>query len=280
MRVMLILTAALCAALVHADWRRDLADLYFVPAPAAAGTDDADYTAFASRVAADGGSIISKTDCTNAIAHAKANSYWTSALAWWSGQFAVKTNASGKVSKWYDLTTNNNDAVQADEAKQPTWTANQQNGRAAIVFNATDANSTNMTFTEVTTLRSLFWVTKERYLKIWHIFMGHTADYPFHRGHDYPGAYWSSTYADWYVQEGQTKLDGANVTGTVDIFPTNAFHIVSLVTTGDVKADSFQDREGSGWNGSHAEILLLNAALSSNEVATVENALNSKWSVY
>ena len=54
---------------------------------------------------------------------------------WYSAQFAYKDAGSGKVSKWYDLSRYNNDAIQATSGLQPTWTASQDSGRAALLFN-------------------------------------------------------------------------------------------------------------------------------------------------
>ena len=90
----------------------------------AAAADDADYIAYTNRVITNGGVIVSTTDIKAAIKNAKDNSYWTSVKCWYSGQFGIKTNGAGLVATWYDLSTNNNDAVQTTVAEQPTWVTN------------------------------------------------------------------------------------------------------------------------------------------------------------
>lgn len=92
--------------------------------------------AYRNRVTADGGAVINLLDVDKAIRHAKANGYWSSVAFWTSAQFGVKKDGSNAVSKLYCL--KGNDATQTTGANQPIWTANQQNGRAALVFDGSN----------------------------------------------------------------------------------------------------------------------------------------------
>ena len=96
------------------------------------GRWDRDAIAYFARVQADGGVIVSDMDVNNAIKHAKQHGYWSSVAFWTSAQFGVKKDGANAVSKLYCL--KGNDAAQTTGSAQPTWTANQQNGRATLAF--------------------------------------------------------------------------------------------------------------------------------------------------
>jgi len=88
---------------------------------------------FAKRVIEDGGIVVDLEYCQKYTRLSKQLIIWSNGKFLGDANFAVKLNGSG-VTKFYDLSGNNNDATQGTVANQPIWTANQQNGRAGLVF--------------------------------------------------------------------------------------------------------------------------------------------------
>ena len=59
-------------------------------------------------------------------------------VVWTDAMQGVTKDGSNLVSQWNDLSGNNNHFVQATGSKQPVWTANEYNGKPALVFDGTD----------------------------------------------------------------------------------------------------------------------------------------------
>lgn len=80
-------------------------------------------TAYVDRVETDGGEIISIDAVNDAYLLLKGyNINLTTELKHWSSpNFGVKKDANNKVTKLYDLSSNNNDIAQTDTSKSPTW---------------------------------------------------------------------------------------------------------------------------------------------------------------
>jgi hypothetical protein len=86
-----------------------------------------------NRILADGGTIVDLDYMDLVISTMKAQGIYTAAKFIGDANIAVKKDAgTGAVSILYDISGNNNDAVQAVGANQPIWTAGVQNGKYGI----------------------------------------------------------------------------------------------------------------------------------------------------
>lgn len=75
---------------------------------------------YIARVVADGGTV---TDSAEVNASYALGLDMDNVFCWVSPAFGVKKDANNKVTKLYDLSNNDNDLVQADTSKSPTWYA-------------------------------------------------------------------------------------------------------------------------------------------------------------
>jgi len=106
--------------------------------------------------------------------------------------------------------------------------------------------------------------------------------YHFHRPSDNKPAdpLWN-TDTSILIRGGVTYVNGAEVNGQSFAMPTtqrNGFNLVSVVTAGNVQADSFnRDRVYHSGVQTHAEVILYDRVLTAAERASVESYLNSKW---
>jgi len=90
---------------------------------------------FAKRVIEDGGQIVDLEFCQKYTRLSKQLLTWSNGKFVGDANMGVKLDASGvSVQTLYDLSGNNNDAVQATVGNQPVWTQNVQGGRAGLVF--------------------------------------------------------------------------------------------------------------------------------------------------
>jgi len=92
-----------------------------------------------ARIIADGGTVVDEGWIRTTIAVMKQQGIYASAKFIGDANMGVKKDVgTGALSKLYDISGNNNDAVQATGGKQPIWTASVQNGRYGIVFDGLD----------------------------------------------------------------------------------------------------------------------------------------------
>jgi autotransporter-associated beta strand protein len=175
------------------------------------------------------------------------------------------------VTAWPDMSGNGRHASASGSGA--TYQAGALNGQPVVRFNA-DGN-TNFNFTEDTAIRTVFWVVKNTNPGL-HFLLGDSSAYDFHSG---DSTIWAP-YANPTVINGTTKLMGAVVDGTATALPSSSYSLVSLVTTGPVRANTLsQDRTISGrsWTGDVAELLVYDRALSSAEEISVGNYLANKY---
>lgn len=88
------------------------------------------------RIIADGGTVVNPTWMNNVIRTMKAMGIYGNAKLLTDANFGVKKDGSGAVSKLYDISGNNNDAVQATGTSQPIWSL--VNGRGVITYDGVD----------------------------------------------------------------------------------------------------------------------------------------------
>lgn len=89
------------------------------------------------RIRADGGTVIDAVWMDTVIKTLKTQGIYGNVKFIGDANIAVKKDGVGAVATLYDISGNDNDAVQGTGANQPIWTDGEQNGRAGLVFNGT-----------------------------------------------------------------------------------------------------------------------------------------------
>lgn len=192
-------------------------------------------------------------------------------------------NADSTITWWKDKSGLTNTATQFEATFQAKLVPAEQNGLDVVRFSAP---TQTYGFPDQDYIRTVFWVVREDHHDDLHFFLGHvptaqTSYHHFHRGGN--GYIWAN---DWSCSEniknGDTFLDGASVDGTTTAFPIDGkFHMLSLVTTGPVRANTLsKDRyitENRSWVGDIAEVIIYDRALTTAERESVETYLQDKW---
>jgi autotransporter-associated beta strand protein len=209
----------------------------------------------------------------------------TSGLTLWLDGSRLSGLSDGQqVNTWGDVSGQNNHAIRqgTSSAGYPKFVANGLNGKAVVRFNSQDANTGDFfKFNRISTIRTVFWVIKENAKSnIDSFLLGDDSYYNFHRAW-VNGPLWHNRYTNPYILNGTTKLMGTGVDGTTTLLPSNAFQLISLVTTGPVQANQItQDRTAHGsWVGDIAEILIYSRALTGVEEAAVGSYLAEKYAL-
>lgn len=176
----------------------------------------------------------------------------------------------------YDLSLSGNNAVQNLSAEQPVIGANTLNTHKVMHF---DGVNDFLQFSEISDIQTVFWVIREDSLAAssFRSLLGSLTAYDFLRGSN--KEIWSSVYANNFITTGLTRLDTTVIDGTTTLLPPK-FSIISLVTTGNVKADNFSNERGNSgryWDGDLAELIIYNQALSIPEVRQIEEYLHNKY---
>jgi hypothetical protein len=145
-----------------------------------------------------------------------------------------------------------------------------------VRFNANGNDSFN--FTEIATIQTVFWVVKNTNPGT-HFLLGHNDSvvYDFHAGN--PNI-WDALYSSASIRGGTTKLMGNIVDGTTTALPSSSYSLLSLVTTGNVRANRLsRDRNigGRSWAGDIAEVLIYDRPLTAEEEKAVGNYLSVKY---
>ena len=181
---------------------------------------------------------------------------------------------------WLDTSGAANHAVRQGGSSMgyPMYVTNVLNGKPVVRFNSGGGDS--FQFTRISNIRTVFWVLKENAGATADGFLlGDSADYHFHRP-SANGPLWDGGYASGNITGGTTKLMGNAINGTSTSLPSASFQVVSLVTTGNVRADQIcQDRWGNNrsWQGDIAEILIYDRALTGAEELQVGTYLSAKY---
>ena len=185
-------------------------------------------------------------------------------------------NDGDPVDIWPDLSGQRRDAAQGAAGQRPTYKAAARNGSAAVRFDGADDW---LSFPEIAGIRTVFWVLKEdaNATENWRCLLGHSGSYGFHRG---PGhTFWSTTWADAGVLDGETAVNGTVVDGAAVRVPTT-YAIVSLRTTHVVAANQLtRDRDWNdrSWDGDIAEVLVYDRVLSDEEMNIVGWSLQTRY---
>jgi hypothetical protein len=174
-------------------------------------------------------------------------------------------------STWSDKSGNANHATKNGS---PILVTNAANGHGVMRYSGADSDYHS--FTQMTDIRTVFWVIKaigsDQFL------LGDNSGniYHFHNNASY---FWNGSHVSANIVNGTTRLNGSAITGTSTAYPSS-FGIISLKTTGNVTANNFsRDRTQSGrnWNGDLGELIIFNTALDDSEIQKVEGYLAHKW---
>jgi len=191
-----------------------------------------------------------------------------------------------QVNTWSDQSGLGNDALRksGSSAGYPRLATDVINHLPVVQFGSSNLNmGDSLAFTRrLTKIRTAFWVVRESAgASDGHFLLGDSSTYDFHRGLSGNGTIWNSQYTSSFIKAGTTKLMGAVVDGTKTTIPPNAFQVISLTTTGNVRAGQLcQDRVYHGsWQGDVAEIIIYNRVLTSNEELQVGHYLAGKYAL-
>jgi len=182
-----------------------------------------------------------------------------------------------RVSSWTDQGGASNNLTQVDIAKRPQIVFDQGSRQPVVRLDGLD--DTLLFATGLTNIRTVFWVIRANASAntSYHYLLGQAGSYDFCSGAT--SKIWDTTYTNAAIKSGETRLNGAVVPGTTTNRPTN-LSIISLVTTGNVKADAFsRDRTyaSRSWSGDLAELVIYDRDLTPSEVRSVSEFLANRY---
>ena len=196
-----------------------------------------------------------------------------SGLKLWLTADSVQFSSQPAINLCYDLSSNNNHAIQNTSANQPIITLNILNGHNLINFNG----NTLLNFNIISDIRTVFWVIKEDINAYkFGCLLGNTSNYDFYRN---TPTIWANGNTNNAILNGVTNLNGTQINGINTNIP-NTISLISLVTTTNVSGDCFSMDRGSFnkvFEGDLAELIIYNQALNTIEVTQIEQYLNNKY---
>lgn len=185
--------------------------------------------------------------------------------------------SDGPVAEWPDSSPRKNNAIQKDASKRPELVKNALNGHNIVNFSG---KGWHLSFTTpLSTIRTAFWAIRENICDISNKpLLGDSKTHDFHRGA--VKEFWNQSYSAPGVKSGVTRINGTKADAFNTFIPTQ-FSIVSLQASGNCSAGNFSfDRAVTrSWNGSLAELIIYEKALSDEEVKNVESYLDSKYNI-
>ena len=185
--------------------------------------------------------------------------------------------APGEVATWSDQGTAANDLAQDSALQQPTVVLDGTSRMPVVALDGVD--DTLLFGSRLGSIRTVFWVIRRSPSMTpgYRMLLGDSVNYDFLG--DTTTKLWS-TSASVSVRNGVTRLNGEVVNGTATDRP-GGLSVLSLVTTGSVKADAFsRDRTyNRSWWGDLAELVIYDRALSDAEVRSVEEYLAARYGI-
>ena len=179
-----------------------------------------------------------------------------------------------EVTSWTDKAGGDHNA---SGGNPPTYSSTGLNWKPALRF---DGSTDWLSFPEIDDVRTVFWVLSrdEDATNKYKFVLGHSNHYHLH-----PGEWkiWHPSNTNARVREGSTYLGANSIDGTQTDFPMGSFSF-SVVTTDNVSANQLgKDRnfDNHSWDGSIAEVLIYNQALSDLNRTKVGRYLSEKWGV-
>jgi autotransporter-associated beta strand protein len=201
----------------------------------------------------------------------------------WFDASQINSKVSGDpVIIWNDLSGNAAHATVPSGNSAPVYVANAgtESGLPAVYFakNNGPGDSGALRFTRASAIRTVFSVFKGS-----SFLLTDAINYDFHRpGNDNPAdPLWTTLWTNTRVRNGSNYVNGTLVNGDSFAMPTNlhnGFNLVEVLTTGNVRADSFnKDRSFNAGNQYMAEVIIYDRVLTETERLSVEDYLMKKW---
>jgi len=173
------------------------------------------------------------------------------------------------ISVWCDKTGGDHNATA--NSNFPLYKTTGFNTMPSVKFNKLNGW---LSFPEISTIRSVFWVYKGAP----GFLLGHSTNYHFHTNGN--TSLWSPQWASGSVKGGRAYLLGNQVSPTTEPFPSNTPIILSIVTTGNTKANLIgKERNAGGHSGYLSELLIFTRALDESEQTKVDRYLANKWGI-
>jgi hypothetical protein len=196
---------------------------------------------------------------------------------WLDASQVIGLSADDVVNRWSDTSGIPNHANRSQGS--PRYKPDTLNGKAVIQFGS---DNPSFTFNRISNIRSVFWVLKENFgASKPRFLLGDQGSYDFHRADASNGPLWSNDYASPSIKTGVTKMMGEVINGITTPLPADSFQLISLVTTGNVRANTVSHDRTQGdprsWNGEIAEILIYDAPLSNAEEVEIGAYLAQKY---
>ena len=249
-----------------------------------------------ARIEADGGTVIDAGWMDLVISILKAQSIYSNCKFLADANFAVKKDGADAVSVLYDISGNNNDAVQATGAAQPIWTAAQQNGKAGLVFDGSDdvLSSTSNGFNITGPFSILSWGNATSWPGLTTgIYSRYVLNSAIELRKD--ASKMSLYIADGSTWKGATALEADTPTGTSLIYSgiydgTNIRLFINGILKGGPTAtsapgDTTGETSGFGfgrssWHGNLPTFLILNTSLTTAQRTAIEALVNNYYAIY
>jgi hypothetical protein len=199
-----------------------------------------------------------------------------------NGSLAAWVGAvNGFVTAWYDQSGNNNHAVQATLAEQPSivtsGVVNTFNANPCLVHGL--ANHLGLT-TRLTNVKSVFELFRMDFsTNPAPTILGDTTLFDYHWGSTAPNAWISATLASSSVRNGNNRING--VTTNLTTNPRNDQQVLITMihqATATVSQVS-RDRGGRYFRGSFQELLLYSTDQTAN-VSGIESNINAHYAIF
>ena len=186
------------------------------------------------------------------------------------------------VGRWADKSGNNRHATQADGTKKPTVVSNAKNLLSCLNFDAVNdwlsySSASSVTFQH---FFAVYYINQSNdYNNLWRTFTTNELCIRRYTNQTYWG---HQNYADFALQATfkingvATAIQNDGTWGVMSCYSASPISSSTTLGTYDVSR-SLGDRI---WNGKIAEIAVYSSQLTSNQINSVCNYLNSKWGVY
>jgi len=196
---------------------------------------------------------------------------------WWDAETLRGASNGQDVPTWYDLSGNDKNGTR-NSANSGLFYTNVVGGKPVVRMDGDDADY--FTFSEISNIRTVFWVVKEDVAASGAGFLlGSTSThYHFHRDTSATDYMWDGN-AHANIRNGVTELNGVPVNGRTTVMPTT-HSVIGLRTTGDVRANSFSNDRGittRRWHGDLAELLIYSQELTDHEINEIGYYLADKY---
>ena len=192
---------------------------------------------------------------------------------WYSADSVSSITGGVPIAKWNDLSGQGQKATQAATGQQPLWVPNALNGQSTLRL---DGINDYLSFPARTDIRTAFFVAQHRTgTQNYAALLGDSGPENWYGG--YGAALFQAPDAGPGVLNGQAYVNGTSAIPAAMTKPTQ-FQLLSFVTSTAVGADSIS-KSRAYWDGSYAEILLYNTALSDTDRQSVEEFLARKYNL-